>query len=85
MEYEAKKTGLKVSYYHFPHTKAQEMLSVDTELVMIHDLLGHSRITTTHQYYRVSNRKFEVHCYKAMEGSCKGKLAINFLLDIFFQ
>jgi len=60
------------------------MLSVDAELIMIHDLSGHTRITTTQQNCCVPNRKVEVNYSKAMEGSCKGHLAIHFLLDVFF-
>jgi len=77
-------TGFKVSCHHLIHIKTPEMLSIDAELVMIHDLPGHARITTTQQNCRVSNRKVELNYSKAMEGSSKGHLAINFLLDIFF-
>ena len=67
MEYYAKKTGLKVSCHHLRHTMATQMLNADAELVTIQDLLGHSWITTTQRYCRVSNRKVERDYYKAME------------------
>ena len=67
MEYYAKETRLTVSYHHLHHTMATQMLNADAELVAIQDLPGHSWITTTQQYCRVSNRKAEGDYYKAME------------------
>jgi site-specific recombinase XerD len=67
MEYYAKKTELRVSCHHLRHTMATQMLNADAELVTIQDLLGHSWITTTQRYCRVSNRKVERDYYKAME------------------
>ncbi len=67
MEYYAKKTGLRVSCHQLRHTMATQMLNADAELVTIQDLLGHSWITTTQRYCRVSNRKVERDYYKAME------------------
>lgn len=51
----------------FNYTMATQMLNADAELVTIQDLLGHSWITTTQQYCRVSNRKVEGDYYEAME------------------
>jgi site-specific recombinase XerD len=67
MEYYAKKTGLKVSCHHLRHTMATQMLNADAELVTIQDLLGHSWITTTQRYCRISNRKVQRDYYRAME------------------
>jgi site-specific recombinase XerD len=67
MEYYAKKTGLKISCHHLRHTMATQMLNADAELVSIQDLLGHSWITTTQRYCRVSNRKVERDYHRAME------------------
>jgi len=67
MEYYANKTGLPVCCHHLRHTMATQMLNADAELVTIQDLLGHSWITTTQRYCRVSNRKVEKDYYKAME------------------
>jgi len=67
MEYYARKTGLSVSCHHLRHTMATQLLNADAELVTIQDLLGHSRITTTQRYCRVSNRKVQRDYYKAME------------------
>ena len=67
MEYYANKTGLTVCCHHLRHTMATQMLNADAELVTIQDLLGHSWITTTQRYCRVSNRKVEKDYYKAME------------------
>jgi site-specific recombinase XerD len=67
MEYYRKKSGLRVSCHHLRHTMATQMLNADAELVTIQDLLGHSWITTTQRYCRVSNRKVQKDYYKAME------------------
>ncbi len=67
MEYYAKKTGLKASCHQLRHTMATQMLEADAQLVTIQDLLGHSWITTTQQYCRVSNRKVQRDYYRAMQ------------------
>jgi site-specific recombinase XerD len=66
MESYAKKTGLKMSCHHLRHTMATQMLNADAELVSIQALLGHSWITTTQRYCRVSNRKVERDYHRAM-------------------
>ena len=67
MEYYAKKTGLKLSCHQLRHTMATQMLDADAQLATIQDLLGHSWITTTQRYCRVSNLKVRRDYYKAME------------------
>ena len=67
MEYYAKKTGLSASCHHLRHTMATQMLNADAQLVTIQDLLGHSWITTTQRYCRVSNHKVQRDYYKAMD------------------
>ena len=67
MEYYAKKTGLKLSCHQLRHTMATQMLEADAQLATIQDLLGHSWITTTQRYCRVSNLKVRRDYYKAME------------------
>ena len=67
IEYYAKKTGLKVSCHHLRHTMATQLLNADAALVTIQDLLGHSWITTTQRYCRVSNRKVQRDYYTAMQ------------------
>lgn len=42
-------------------------INADADLFTIQDLLGHSRITTTQCYFRVSNLKVQRDYYKAME------------------
>ena len=67
MEYYANKTDLTVCCHHLRHTMATQMLNADAELVTIQDLLGHSWITTTQRYCRVSNLKVQRDYYRAME------------------
>jgi site-specific recombinase XerD len=67
MEYYAQKSGIEVSCHHLRHTMATQLLNADADLVTIQDLLGHSRITTTQCYSRVSNLKVQRDYYKAME------------------
>ena len=67
MESYARKANLSVSCHQLRHTMATQLLNADAELVTIQDLLGHSRITTTQRYCRVSNLKVQRDYYKAME------------------
>jgi site-specific recombinase XerD len=67
IEYYTRKTGISASCHHLRHTMATQMLNVDADLSTIQDLLGHSKITTTQRYCRVSNIKAERDYYKAME------------------
>ena len=45
---------------------ATQLLNADADLVTIQDLLGHSKITTTQRYCRVSNLKVQRDYYKAI-------------------
>jgi len=67
MEHYAKKTGLNISCHHLRHTMATQMLNADAQLVSIQALLGHSWITTTQRYCRVSNPKVERDYHRAMQ------------------
>ena len=66
IEYYAVKTGLKISCHQLRHTMATQMLNADADLVTIQDLLGHSSITTTQRYCRVSNVKVRRDYFKAI-------------------
>ena len=67
IEYYAKKTEIQVSCHHLRHTMATQLLNADADLVTIQDLLGHSLITTTQCYCRVSNLKVQRDYYKAIK------------------
>lgn len=66
IEYYAQRTGIEVSCHHLRHTMATQLLNADADLVTIQDLLGHSKITTTQCYCRVSNLKVQRDYYKAI-------------------
>jgi site-specific recombinase XerD len=66
IEHYAQKAGIAVSCHHLRHTMATQLLNADADLVTIQDLLGHSRITTTQCYCRVSNLKVQRDYYKAI-------------------
>ena len=67
LEYYARKTGVTVSCHHLRHTMATQLLNADADLATIQDLLGHTWITTTQRYCKVSNLKVKRDYYKAME------------------
>jgi site-specific recombinase XerD len=67
IEYYAMRTGIEVSCHHLRHTMATQLLNADADLVTIQDLLGHSRITTTQTYCRVSNLKVQRDYFKAIQ------------------
>jgi site-specific recombinase XerD len=67
MEYYAGESGLKVSCHHLRHTMATQLLNADADITIIQDLLGHSRITTTQRYCKVSNRKVQRDYYRAID------------------
>jgi len=67
IEYYAQRSGIEVSCHHLRHTMATQLLNADADLVTIQDLLGHSRITTTQCYCRVSNLKVQRDYYKAIK------------------
>jgi len=65
--YYADKAGLKVSCHRLRHTMATQLLNADADLVVIQDLLGHTRLKTTQRYCKVSNLKVQRDYHKAME------------------
>lgn len=73
MEYYAQKTGLRVSCHVLRHTMATQLLNADAELVTIQDLLGHTSITTTQRYCKVSNLKVQRDYFIAMDKVVRGQ------------
>jgi len=67
IEYYSKKSGIKVSCHHLRHTMATQLLNAGADLEIIQDLLGHSKITTTQRYCKVSNLRVQRDYHKAME------------------
>lgn len=67
IEYYSKKTEIPVSCHQLRHTMATQLLNADADIVTIQDLLGHSQVTTTQRYCRVSNLKVQRDYYKAIE------------------
>jgi site-specific recombinase XerD len=67
MEYYAKKSGMTLSCHQLRHTMATQLLNAGTGVEAIQDLLGHSCVTTTKRYSRISNLKVEKDYHKAME------------------
>ena len=59
------------------HTMATQLLNAAAALVTIQDLLGHSRITTTQCYCRVSNLKVQRDYYKAINVVLQRTLPIS--------
>ena len=83
IEYYARESKVKVSCHSLRHTMATQLLNADADLSTIQDLLGHTHITTTQRYCRVSNLKVQRDYYNAIElvmqrsqaGSRDGQLA----------
>jgi site-specific recombinase XerD len=66
IEYYSKKSGIALSCHHLRHTMATQLLNADADIVTIQDLLGHSRVTTTQRYCRVSNLKVQRDYFKSI-------------------
>jgi len=67
IEYYARESRIKVSCHSLRHTMATQLLNADADLSTIQDLLGHTHITTTQRYCRVSNVKVQRDYYHAIE------------------
>jgi len=67
IEYYSKKSEIKVTCHHLRHTMATQLLNAGADLEIIQDLLGHSKITTTQRYCKVSNLRVQRDYHKAME------------------
>ena len=67
IEYYARECKIHVSCHSLRHTMATQLLNADADISTIQDLLGHTHITTTQRYCRVSNLKIQRDYYKAME------------------
>ena len=73
MEYYARKAGVKASCHRMRHTMATQMLNADADIVTIQELLGHTKISTTERYSKVSNAKVRRDYESAMHIITNGK------------
>ena len=67
IEYYERESKVKVSCHSLRHTMATQLLNADADISTIQDLLGHTHITTTQRYCRVSNTKVQRDYDKAIE------------------
>jgi site-specific recombinase XerD len=67
IEYYSQQSKVRVSCHQLRHTMATQLLNADADLSTIQDLLGHTHITTTQRYCRVSNLKVQRDYYNAIE------------------
>jgi len=77
-EYYSEKCGVHVSCHQLRHTMATDLLNVGADIATIQYLLGHSRITTTLRYARLSNQRARKDFYQSMDRvvEVKGNLAV---------
>jgi site-specific recombinase XerD len=73
MEYYAKKAKIKASCHRLRHTMATQMLNADADIVTIQELLGHTKISTTERYSKVSNAKVRRDYDNAMRTIVNGR------------
>jgi len=67
MKHHARKVVLNASCHQLRHSFATQMLNAGADLTTIQDLLGHTSVTTTQRYCKVSNLKVQTDYFKAME------------------
>jgi len=67
MKHHVRKAALKATCHQLRHSFATEMLNAGADLSTIQDLLGHTSVTTTQRYCKVSNLKVQTDYFKAME------------------
>ena len=67
LKHHARKASLKASCHQLRHSFATQMLNAGADLATIQDLLGHTSVTTTQRYCKVSNLKVQTDYFKAME------------------
>jgi site-specific recombinase XerD len=67
MKHHARKVALKATCHQLRHSFATTMLNAGADLSTIQDLLGHTSVTTTQRYCKVSNLKVQTDYFKAME------------------
>jgi site-specific recombinase XerD len=67
IEYYSRESKVKASCHGLRHTMATQLLNADADLSTIQDLLGHTHITTTQRYCKISNIKVQRDYYQAIE------------------
>jgi site-specific recombinase XerD len=63
----AKKAGIAASCHRLRHTFASELLEQGVEIVSIRELLGHSSMTSSERYAKVSNQQVKQEYLRTMQ------------------
>ena len=73
IEYYSKKIGVSLSCHKLRHTMATQLLNAGADIVIIQELLGHSKIEQTMRYSKLSNMRAQHDYYKAMDRVMKNE------------
>jgi site-specific recombinase XerD len=63
----ARRVGVPISCHVLRHSLAMHLLNQGVRLVVVQELLGHARVTSTQRYARLANRQVREEYFKGME------------------